>query len=568
MRLIALLLANVLICVTAFDAAAQSTRAPQTAARTKAEDCEISGTVVALAGSVPLKSAIVVLKSTTDHSRATHVTTDSDGHFRIKGINAGQYRLAVTRIGFVAQEYGQRTVNTPGAILALSPGQEMKDLVFRLIPSATISGRVQNEDGDALPWAHVSALREIYSGGKRRLEAEESVPTNDRGEYRLFGLRPGRYLIAAVYHPGAVPTTNDFEDDAMEFDQLSESYVRTFYPGSTDPAKAEAVSVKSGEEIPSMDFMLRPTPVFRVKGRVFNALATDRKKSNNIMVYLTPKNSKVVTNSFTFGPDNTTKPDGTFDLPAMPPGSYVVNAEWSNDGKRHIARQDIEISDADVEGLQLTIAKGPTVTGHVRWDGGSGAQTDDLSILAEAPEDEFGRAYARVEADGSFSLSEVAAGALNVTIESQPPNSYIKSIDYGGVDVLEDGFTARAGSNATLEIVLGSRGAQLKGGVSDAEGLPVVGVWVVLVPDAPHNGRHDLYKNVRTDQHGQFAITGIAPGDYRLFSWDEVEDGAWQDPDFVKSYEKKGEKIGVQAGDTKSASLLIIRTADEDQPKP
>ncbi len=27
--------------------------------------------------------------------------------------------------------------------------------------------------------------------------------TNDLGEYRLFGLPPGRYFISATYHPGA-----------------------------------------------------------------------------------------------------------------------------------------------------------------------------------------------------------------------------------------------------------------------------------------------------------------------------------------------------------------------------
>jgi len=258
------------------------------------------------------------------------------------------------------------------------------------------------------PGAHVSALREAYNDGKRTLQTEESVPTNDRGEYRLFGLRPGRYLIAAIYHPGAVPNANDIDHDALEVDHLTESYVRTFYPGSTDTGKAEAVSVKAGEEIPSMDFLLRPTSVYRVKGRVFNTLAADRKKSNQAMVYLTPRNSRVYTDSIALGPDNVVKANGTFDLPAVPPGSYVVNAEWSDDGKRNIARQNIEIGDADVEGLLLTIAKGPTVAGHVHWDGSSAAQADDdMSIRAGDPEDEFSTTYARVESGGLTRLMTV-----------------------------------------------------------------------------------------------------------------------------------------------------------------
>jgi hypothetical protein len=72
-----------------------------------------------------------------------------------------------------------------------------------------ISGRVLDEDGEPLPWAQVSALREVYFRGKRKLSLEALVPTNDLGEYRLFGLKPGRYFVGAWEDPDFLRTFED-----------------------------------------------------------------------------------------------------------------------------------------------------------------------------------------------------------------------------------------------------------------------------------------------------------------------------------------------------------------------
>jgi hypothetical protein len=62
-------------------------------------------------------------------------------------------------------------------------------------------------------------------------------------------------------------------------------------------------------------------------------------------------------------------------------------------------------------------------------------------------------------------------------------------------------------------------------------------------------------------------VRGIAPGDYKLFSWEEVESGAWEDPEFLKPFEGKGEKISLQEGDQKSLSLTAIRAKATESPK-
>ena len=97
-----------------------------------------------------------------------------------------------------------------------------------------------------------------------------------------------------------------------------------------------------------------------------------------------------------------------------------------------------------------------------------------------------------------------------------------------------------------LEIVLSPNGGQVDGVVLDDKQQPAAGAKVALAPDEARRGRTDLYKTAVTDQYGRFTMRGIAPGDYKLFAWAELEPGAAQDPEFLKPYEKAGEAVSVQ----------------------
>jgi hypothetical protein len=165
-------------------------------------------------------------------------------------------------------------------------------------------------------------------------------------------------------------------------------------------------------------------------------------------------------------------------------------------------------------------------------------------------------------------LRDIGDGNYHVEVDGQSKDCYIKDIRYGPSDGLDDGFTVSKGAPANLEITISSRGARLQGTASDADGLPAAGVWVVLVPSAPHRSHHRLYKSLTTDQYGHFDLRGIAPGDYKLFSWNQVEDGAWEDADFLKPFEEKGEKVTVQEGDAKSVNLTTIKAVGTEEQKP
>ncbi len=125
------------------------------------------------------------LQSVDEPTHSIAVVTDEAGRFELKGLDPGHYRLKASRLGYVASEYGQRKASDPGAVLTLRAGQEMKDLLFRLVPAAIIAGRILDDDSEPLPGVTVSALREVYSEGKRSLTTSNTAETNDLGEYRL-----------------------------------------------------------------------------------------------------------------------------------------------------------------------------------------------------------------------------------------------------------------------------------------------------------------------------------------------------------------------------------------------
>jgi hypothetical protein len=536
----------------------------KSAATKKREECSISGTVVMLAGSEPLRKARVHLESIEDRTRSISVVTDAGGRFELKALDPGGYHLRVTRVGYVTQTYGQRKPQDPGATLSLRPGQDLKDLLFRMVPSAVIAGRILDEDGEPLPSVNVSALREVYDEGKRSLVSGANVETNDLGEYRLFGLAPGRYFVSARYSTWERGGGGSEEQTTAS----SQGYAKTFYPGTPDRSKAMTIAVKAGEEIPSIEILMRQLLVYHVRGHVYNQV-THKPGADSYVLFL----PRVPSQQGDWGDSVTMvqKRDGSFDISEVLPGSYTLATFWFDQGKNYTSRIPLDVGNADVEGVSLTIAAGSTINGRVIWDGQPALERDDLRVSLR-PTDNSPVFFqgSRVNTDGSFQLPDVGDGSYYAVSSGESKDCYVKDVEYAGRASLEDGFSVARSSAALLEITISSHGGRVQGTVADDDGLPSAGVWVALVPDSEaRRTKHRFYKSQTTDQYGHFDLRGTAPGDYLLFSWTEAEDGAWEDPEFMKPFLEKnrGEKISVQEGDRKTVKVVAIKTVVTEQPK-
>lgn len=88
--------------------------------------------------------------------------------------------------------------------------------------------------------------------------------------------------------------------------------------------------------------------------------------------------------------------------------------------------------------------------------------------------------------------------------------------------------------------IISSRGAQVRGSVTDSKNQKAPGSIVVLIPDPPLRKDGHLYRMTATNQSGELTIRGIAPGAYRLFAWPALDGAAYKNAEFVKKYEDRG----------------------------
>jgi len=66
------------------------------------------------------------------------------------------------------------------------------------------------------------------------------------------------------------------------------------------------------------------------------------------------------------------------------------------------------------------------------------------------------------------------------------------------------------------------------------------------------------YRQAIADQNGHYALTGITPGDYKVFSWESIDNGAYFDPDFLKRYEQQGKTIHVGESSNQNVDVKLI----------
>jgi protocatechuate 3,4-dioxygenase beta subunit len=528
----------------------------------KEDKCFVSGIVVKMADGAPLRKVHLSLKSLDDPNRVIGAVTDADGRFALRDIDPGPYRLSVSRVGFVTEEYGQRKPTAPGAVLTLQPGQQLKDLLFRLIPAGVIAGRIFDDDGEPLLSVAVEASRQVYSEGKRSRTTASRVETNDLGEYRLYGLSPGRYFVSSIY-----PTWSraGSDDDLSSADAQSEGYAKLYYSGTPDASKAVTITIKPGEEISSIDIVMRKVAVHQIRGHVYNQVT--HKPGQGVNLFLLPK-----TNSTEWDFPNVVdvrNSDGSFVIPEVLPGSYMLISFWADDEVQYVNQQVIDVGNADLDGVAVVVARGVDIAGRITWDGHPSYEKDELTVFPQPVGMPFEvRGQARVASNNLFTLKTLGEGTYRATVKGMSKDSYIKDVRYAEASAMKDGFTITRGEPSTLEIIVSSRGARVHGTVLDADGLPLPGVSVVLVPELSRRESYQLYKMQSTDQHGNFDLLGIAPGDYKLFSWEEVEPDSWQDPEFLKPFEDKGQRITLHDEDriTVKINAISTKTSDSQQP--
>ena len=306
---------------------------------------KITGRVVSAETGAPIRRAQIRITSP-DARINRDVTTDSDGRFEFLTLPAGRYRLYVTKAGYVSLEYGQARPFEAGKPLDIADGQSLEKIDFSLPRGSAITGRITDEFGDPITDVQVQAMRYQFTNGERQLvNAGRVATTDDLGQYRIFGLMPGDYVVRA--------SAADEPERGADGTELPLSrrlgYPGTYYPGVADVAQAQTVTVSLGQELSSVAFPLVPARLARISGTVMNS---EGRPLGGAIVALRAIGSGGAAARLNIGGGNQVRADGTFRLTNVPPGEYVLDVQ-----QRPQDLQNLQSSQPDAARIRLDAAQ-------------------------------------------------------------------------------------------------------------------------------------------------------------------------------------------------------------------
>jgi hypothetical protein len=215
-----------------------------------------------------------------------------------------------------------------------------------------------------------------------------------------------------------------------------------------------------------------------------------------------------------------------------------------------------------MEGIALTLNPGVELTGQIKAEGPDGIGLTDIFISLRSRE--TSGTYmgplpnGQSKDDGSFTLNQVSQEQYNIFVGGLPDGYYVKSIRAGDQEVRDSGLDMTSGPAGPLTITIGPGAGQIDGVVQNDKQESAAGALVVLIPnDAKRRERRDAYETASTDQYGKFTLKNIDPGDYKLYAWDDMESGAYMDPDVVKPFESQGVAMSIHENSKESAQLKL-----------
>ena len=526
------------------------------------ENGSISGVVVDASDGEPLGKARIFLRKPESRSQPQVTKSGPDGKFLLVDIEPGRYRLSVRRNRYARQEYGQRGPNRPGTTLTLQPGQDLGGVTFRLVRAGVIAGRIVDEDNEPIANVQIEAMGYRYFQGKRQLVPVGRGSTDDLGEYRVFGLAAGRYRLRANYRPG-FRRWGVVNLGMMLGGQQSQEYIPTYYPGAYESDQAIPIEVSAGSEILGIDIKMRPARTVRVAGTVFNGVTG--RPVRQAMVMLMPGGSGRSTFS------NSKRAflrdvEGKFEIHGVTPGEYTLVARFFDPAERLGGRHSVNVGDRDLDDIRLVVRPGISLPGEIRVEGDAEVDFPELQVLLRPREvTMMGGGFGRVKEEGEFVLENVFQDVYDVSVTGAPEDFYMKAAQLGDEEALEEGLdlTAAESTPGTLKLLLSPNGGRVEGVVLNDEGQSFSGAQVALVPEGRRRKIRHLFKTATSDQNGAFSLRGIPPGRYKVFAWEEIEQGAWQDDDFLRDYEKESEDFEVKENDALAVELELIPSEDE-----
>jgi Carboxypeptidase regulatory-like domain len=530
---------------------------------TATQNWRISGTVVYLATGQPLGGIEVTISSTEQRDVSVQTVSGPDGHFAFDDLARGKYSLAAHGRGFATQAYQQH--GPYSTAVAVGPGLQSENLIFQLVPDASISGIVLDDQNEPVRSGDVLLFSRGAGSDIGKVQLHERGSLDDQGRYHFGHLPPGTYLVAVAAQPwyaqdppGTPKPTEVSTDRQSPANQeasaesqetrapfpLDVAYQTTFYTDTTEPENATPILLHAGERA-TADVTLRAVPALHLTVRGVGSdpaqpgtVFAQQRLFDGVPIAL-PARSQQFTS-------------GVVRVSGITPGHFILvlrkltGKEWTSESREVDVSADTEI-DASENVLGIV-----TLQGAVQLPGGAPVPPGtNIRFLNRGTGEAV---VAQVSPKGTFEAQQalVAGAECEVSVFSLPDFA-VQDLTATGAKVVGRTLLLSRSGAVRLAVTMSKGFARVDGTVL-REDKPEAAAMVLLVPQHIE-GNLDLFRRDQSDSDGTFTLYRAVPGRYIVVAIENGWDLDWQSPAVLKPYLERGQPIEVTANGTYKVSI-------------
>jgi hypothetical protein len=502
------------------------------------QEFSITGVVINSDTAEPVRGALVQVEGFA-------TLTDERGRFNFDHVPNMTARISAEKPGYFGEQQIAGNLH-PNRMIDIAAG--LQPITIKLIPEGVITGQVKSEDGEPLENIPVALTGSLIQNGLKTWQQRGGVQTDDEGRFRIPSLQPGTYYLSAG--PGQSPGVNTTSSPGAR-----QGYTFSDYPSGQELSAATPIVITPGKRVEA-DFVLSRKPFYRVSGSV-----SGYARGQNVGIqFFATSGSRTVGGA---GADSQT---GAFQSNFMPSGSYILRATSYDprSNETFFARLSVNMN-SDISNLHVSLAPSRTIpiNCHVDWAHPPNTENSQPAMVQVSPADQDpanGTSWPNVpnvQMDGppgqqKLVVRNLEPGRYRVQIRPNGP-LYLVSATYGNVDLLRDDLVIGSGSTAqTIEIYLHDDPSVITGSVQFPGERS--GAVVFVVPEEFPK----LLQMTFTNRDGNFQVSGLAPGAYRIFALDNADSLEFRNPEALQNYLAAANLITVLAGQRASVAVGLI----------
>lgn len=511
-------------------------------ARATAGTGVIRGRIVRGDTGQPLAGVTVRLRGRAQGVAPSHVT-DFEGRFVFGALQPGSYEVGTTQAaGFVWP-----TARIPGPVPQAGPfdltaGQtiDVPDIV--MIKGGVVAGYVVDEHGNEVAGAEVDLLRlPAADGSLLRIGVRDE--TDDRGQFRLFGIPSGTFIVAVQVR-----------------DPFGTGLVTAFHPNTYNSAEARSIDVQAGQEVRDLGIMLANVPHAVVSGAVhgFEGPIADGVHAVVAVSLGARTYSSTVTAPV--------RSDGSYAFPSLPAGDYVLAVSQSLSGApERYARALVRLGGQGVV-VPLTLRSTSTVRGRYVFD--ASVDRDSLQVprqvlavnaMVAIEPDLTRRPSAAWNVSDDWRFTVPGLGGRYLMRPPAPAGTMVSGITLSGRDITDEAIEVAGQDVDGIEVQL-TKATMLSGTVNRGTGQRWQDITVVVFSDDPAvlGPSSRFIRSVRPSRDGRYSVSGLPPAPYLAVAVVDPERREQFDPTILAQWRPRATRLTMAAGEARTLDLAVI----------